>query len=69
MDLTPGQEIKIPGGAVKKKKKMQRKVNAYSRVSEYGQSKLLLFPSTHICIEVLSFSLTIPAKMFPPFHT
>ena len=25
MDLTPGQEIKIPGGAVKKKKKKQNK--------------------------------------------
>ena len=48
----------------KKKKKMQRKVNAYSRVSEYGQSKLL-FPSTHICFEVLNFFLDSSCKNVP----
>ena len=59
------QETKIPGDAVKKKKKMQRKVNAYSRVSEYSQSKLILFPSTHIWFEVLNFFLDSSCKNVP----
>ena len=48
-----------------KKKKMQRKVNAYSRVSEYGQSKLILFPSIHIWFEVSNFFLDSSCKNVP----